>query len=155
MEPTKQHPWERVSDSQIENARQVTESLIFQRRHPEYIPNSRNAETMAREILKRKLEWNAENLSSVFKSLDKELWDTTEDRRPEAKEPIAPVVEVSEPEKFPWGVALEGPEGAARVQAMERPEYSRYLTDRKWGKIFQKQVNALRLTKSQSKERAI
>jgi hypothetical protein len=124
-------------------------SLVFLRHNPDYILNKRNALLMKEELTKRNLAWTTENLQTVWDSVDKTMFDT-EDTRPAAKELPAPVEALlPEPKQFPWGTKLEGREGAARVAAMSNADFAKYLKDRRTGPIFQAQVDALRMTRSQ------
>lgn len=129
------------------------QSLMFARANPSFPMNQRNAETMWRELKKRNLIWTASNLQAVWAdpNFDRGLIDP-EDSRPAAKEPTPlaiPAIEVVEPEQFPWGLALEGSEGKARVAAMDNLKFKRFATDRRTGTEFQRQVNELRMTRSE------
>jgi len=141
---------EMTDEKRIDFERGRHASLVFKRRNPDFVSNERNARTMADELKKRGLEWTIENLQEVWNKIDKNLFDTTEDKRPAAKEPPPPVeAPLPEPEQFPWGTKLEGKEGAARVAAMSNADFAKYLKDRRTGPIFQAQVDALQMTRSQ------
>jgi|ERR1700693_631101 len=130
----------------FENGRRS--SLVFLRHNPDYIMNQRNALLMSEELKKRNLVWSTENLQEIWNTIDRGLFDT-EDTRPAAKEPPAPVeAPPPEPEQYPWGTKLEGKEGIARVVAMGA-DFAKYLKDRRTGHIFQEQVDALQMTRSQ------
>ena len=145
---TKNKTPEITDEHRVEYATGQRESIVFLRRNPDYVANKRNAETMLRELKKKGLEWTTENLQSIWESVDRGLFDLTEDLRPKAKEPLPPIVVEEKREIFPWGAVLEGEEGKDRVRAMDGSQLRRYMGDRKTGHIFKQQLEALQMTRA-------
>lgn len=143
-------------------AKGKTIGTLFKRRHPEFIPCRRNAESLHRELTKRSLEYSLANLETVYQDLleknpDMFNWEG-EDSRPEIKEPVPPVEEAPPaPLQYPWGLELTvANDGKARVKAMSAQELSAYMRDRRiveledgttatWGDIFKQQVGDLKV----------
>jgi hypothetical protein len=105
----------------------------------DYVPNQHNADLIEKYIAKHNLVWSTESLEFVFGTLKDEFTDTP---APRAIAP-APVAKPGE-EQPPWGVLT-----AASVKAMGHSQYKEFYYSPKWGERFKKEVDALKLTKSQ------
>jgi hypothetical protein len=128
----------------LETRRQESESQRFMRNNPDFPRGVRGADVLRRQFIATfgytSAAWKAENLQTIWNSMDKALFDFTDDNRPEAAEP-AP-----EPTEAPMTPENDGP---ARVAKMSGTEMQRFLKNRHTGREFARQIDALGLTRKQ------
>jgi hypothetical protein len=113
-----------------------------------------NSEAIGKYIVAHQLPWDIPSLDEALRNLSalgkikrgvpisEELWSKkqTEDEARQKETEHAKATE------WPWGSTLEGNDGARRVVKMSREDYKRFMSDKKFGKIFVQQVEALRIT---------
>jgi hypothetical protein len=142
----------------VETRRQEAESHKFMRSNPDFPRGARGADVLRRHFIATfghvAAAWKAENLQTIWDSVDKELFDFTDDNRPEAVEspPEPTETPIDHSHDFPWGSELT-PEndGPARVAKMSGAEMQKLLKNRHTGREFARQVDALGLTRDQLK----
>jgi hypothetical protein len=140
----------------LETRRQESESQRFMRNNPDFPRGVRGADVLRRQFIATfgytSAAWKAENLQTIWNSMDKALFDFTDDNRPEAAEPAPEPTEapIDHSHDFPWGSELT-PEndGPARVAKMSGTEMQRFLKNRHTGREFARQIDALGLTRKQ------
>lgn len=116
-----------------------------------------NANAIGSYVMAHQLSWTIESLDRALADLSAlgkikrgtpvsdELWSKkqTEEEKQRKESAEAKATE------WPWGRTLEGREGTLRVKGMSGPEYRSFLNDKKYGKEFEKQVEALQITDKQ------
>src|SRR5580704_8867075 len=140
----------------VETRRQEAESQRFMRNNPDFPRGVRGADVLRRQFIATfgyvKAAWKAENLQTIWDNVDRDLFDFTDDNRPEAAqsppEPIEAPIDHSH--DFPWGseLTLEN-DGPARVAKMSGTEMQKFLKNRHTGREFAHQIDALGLTRKQ------
>src|SRR5579862_6041280 len=77
----------------VETRRQESESQRFMRNNPDFPRGVRGADVLRRQFIATygytDAAWKAENLQTIWNSMDKALFDFTDDNRPEAAEPTS------------------------------------------------------------------
>ena len=125
--------------AQLEAERQRCVAFSWMTQNSSYVQNKHNAAKIAAYLRENNLPFTAESLDAAFRHL--QLFEEL-DLTPAPEE--VPVEPAPAADACPWRQPLD----RAQLRVMTKEEMRAILKNKKWSRLFEEQVKALKITKT-------